>query len=660
MSRRRLNKKFKAVKIVVSLFMVLMFLSSSLMGRYGLADEVRVGSSPMLNANYNNGVMSSNNYISQANYYGPGTVPTSNMTNVNSPIDYETSTQSIGPTVHIIKSPADNEREMRENGSQVIGNREPGDPSASDDGPKVMTIDQPLEEGYDPYDQNASNTSPGNQYGPAYNDAVQPGGVPYFYSDGSNANYPAGDGSGVGAQVVATGLMDGIRLNYNPQAGQGITGQTVYTAVNINAAKPTITSDGAIVVNASTREVYYSKNPFTAYNPAGIANLMTAYLLVNSKQLTDVMMVTAPAVSNLESGAARAGLRAGDTITVADALGAMFVKSCCDVSNTVAINVAGSIENFVALMNQTAVSMGCLATNFANPTGLNHASQVTTPYDMAIIMDYVTNNPTLKQFLTITQYQLPATAHRKALMLYSKNTLLARGSSTFYEGISASRLGYTSKALYTMASEVDYNGNKLIAVVLKSNGSQFADTTKLLNFSKTSLFERVSGGGAVQAAQALANANANASIQYNTQAQIGNHATLQQALASNGLTTNLGNNNNAGGTWLQNGGRWYYVNGAGQIVRSQWLNDGGKNYYLDSSGFMVTGWQTFSNGNTYYFDTTNGDLKSNTWINLSDGSYYLQTDGSLAKADRGKTKNINTSVGTYTIDDQGKAIAKVS
>ena len=654
-SRRRLTREFKNVRIIVSLLMVLMFLSSSLMGRYGLADEVRVGSTPMLNANYNNGVMSSNNYIAQSNYYGPGTVPTSNMTGINTPIDYDTSTQSIGPTVHIIKSPADNEREMAEQRSQTIGNKETGDPSTADKGPTTFIIDHPLEEGMDPYNPGTSGSGPINDV------STQPGNVPYFYTDGTyGGDVPTGGGgSAAGVQVVATGLMDGIRLNYNPQAGQtGTIGQTVYTSVNINAAKPTITSDGAIVVNATTKEVYYSKNPFNAYNPAGIANLMTAYLLVNSKQLTDVMMVTAPAVSNLESGAARAGLRAGDTITVTDALGAMFVKSCCDVSNTVAINVAGSVENFVALMNQTAVSMGCLATHFANPTGLNDASQVTTPYDMAIIMDYVTNNPTLKQFLTLTQYQLPATAHRKALMLYSKNTLLARGSSTYYEGISASRLGYTSKALYTMASEVDYNGNKLIAVVLRSNGSQFADTTKLLNFSKTSLFERVSAGGAVQAARNLANASAAGQAQVQT--QIGNASTLQQALVSRGFTTGAGNNTNAGGTWLQNDGRWYYVNAAGQIVRSQWLNDSGKNYYLDSSGFMVTGWRTFSNGNTYYFDPTNGDLKSNTWVNLTDGSYYLQSDGSLAKASAGQTKNITTSVGTYTINDQGKAIAKVS
>ena len=657
MSRRRLTRKLKNLKIVVSLLMVLMFLSSSLMGRYGLADEVRVGSSPMQNANYNNGVMSSNNYVSQANYYGPGTVPTSNMTGVNTPIDYDSSVQSIGPTVHIIKSPADNEREMRENQSKVIGEKDYSNGSTADVGPTTFVINKPLEEGMNPYDTGTSDSSPGNVYGPAYGNSTQAGSIPYFYTDGSGNNVtPTGGGSTGGAQVVATGLMDGIRLNYNGQTGQ--VGQTVYTSVNINAAKPVINSDGAIVVNATTKEVYYSKNPFNAYNPAGIANLMTAYLLVNSKQLTDVMMVTAPAVSNLESGAARAGLRAGDTITVADALGAMFVKSCCDVSNTAAINVAGSIENFVALMNQTAISMGCLATHFANPTGLNDASQVTTPYDMAIIMDYVTNNPTLKQFLTLTQYQLPATAHRRALMLYSKNTLLARGSSTYYDGVSASRLGYTSKALYTMASEVDYNGNKLIAVVLRSNGSQFADTTKLLNFSKTSLFERVSGGGAVQAAQAMANVAAAGQAQAQLQLQTGNAATLQQALASSGISTTQGSNSTASGTWLQNGGRWYYVNAAGQIVRSQWLNDGGKNYYLDSSGFMVTGWQTFSNGNTYYFDATNGDLKSNTWLNLTDGSYYLQSDGSLAKAPAGQTKNITTSVGTYTINDQGKAIAK--
>lgn len=659
MSRRRLTRKFKNLKIVVSLLMVLMFLSSSLMGRYGLADEVRVGSSPMQNANYNNGVMSSNNYVSQANYYGPGTVPTSNMTGVNTPIDYDSSVQSIGPTVHIIKSPADNEREMREHQSTVIGEKDYSNGSTADVGPTTFVINKPLEEGMNPYDPGTSDSSPGNVYGPAYGNSTQAGSIPYFYTDGSGNNVtPTGGGSTGGAQVVATGLMDGIRLNYNGQTGQ--VGQTVYTSVNINAAKPVINSDGAIVVNATTKEVYYSKNPFNAYNPAGIANLMTAYLLANSKQLTDVMMVTAPAVSNLESGAARAGLRAGDTITVADALGAMFVKSCCDVSNTAAINVAGSIENFVALMNQTAISMGCLATHFANPTGLNDASQVTTPYDMAIIMDYVTNNPTLKQFLTLTQYQLPATAHRRALMLYSKNTLLARGSSTYYDGISASRLGYTSKALYTMASEVDYNGNKLIAVVLRSNGSQFADTTKLLNFSKTSLFERVSGGGAVQAAQAMANVAAAGQAQAQLQLQTGNAATLQQALASSGISTTQGSNSTASGTWLQNGGRWYYVNAAGQIVRSQWLNDGGKNYYLDSSGFMVTGWQTFSNGNTYYFDATNGDLKSNTWLNLTDGSYYLQSDGSLAKASAGQTKNITTSVGTYTINDQGKAIAKVN
>ena len=53
---------------------------------------------------------------------------------------------------------------------------------------------------------------------------------------------------------------------------------------------------------------------------------------------------------------------------------------------------------------------------------------------------------------------------------------------------------------------------------------------------------------------------------------------------------------------------------------------------------MITGWKQMSNGNTYYFDATTGELKYNTWVNVSTGSYYLQSDGSLAKASSGQFK----------------------
>ena len=83
-------------------------------------------------------------------------------------------------------------------------------------------------------------------------------------------------------------------------------------------------------------------------------------------------------------------------------------------------------------------------------------------------------------------------------------------------------------------------------------------------------------------------------------------------------------------------------------------------YCVDSSGYMITGWRQMSNGNMYYFDPASGEMRHGTWVNVSTGAYYLQDDGTLAKAPSGQTKNITTSVGTYTIDQNGKAVAKVS
>ncbi len=98
----------------------------------------------------------------------------------------------------------------------------------------------------------------------------------------------------------------------------------------------------------------------------------------------------------------------------------------------------------------------------------------------------------------------------------------------------------------------------------------------------------------------------------------------------------------------------------GQKALNQWIQNNGKIYYIDANGYMITGLRQFSNGNSYYFDPTTGELRYNTWINLSTGAYYLQADGSIAKAAAGTLTNITTPVGVYTINDTGRAVAKVS
>ena len=609
-------------KKILSLLLVMLILVSTL----NYADTVVIGSAPTSYGT--NKTISSNasgTTFLQNNANGPGLTPSSAVSNGQSPIQgvYDTASSTptaqvdsnnvstSGPTTKTISSPAANNAVLASNQSNVITNGmqlKTGDDSASDTGPTSVDIVAPSANGPIYSDSNVNTTITNNNSVPAYT--------------------TGGSSSGTTAASSATNTI-------------------IYQVNNtIQAAKPVVSSEAALVVNATTRQIYYSKNGFNAYAPAGLANLVTARILLAYKGLDDYLNVTQTAISNLESGANTAGLKAGDKIKVRDALGAMFVKSCADVANVVAENVSGNVTNFVALMNSTVKGWGCIGTTFANPTGLNNNGQVTNVYDMAIIMDKACANETIKYFLALTSYTLPATGSRGQKKLTSKNYILQKGNKFYYEGITASRLGYTSKAKYTIASEVDINGYRLIVVLLKSNNTQFTDTKSLFDYAKVAFVETV--------------ANGSGTTTYTTS---GNDISGGGTVVSNATTatnTNISSSADTAGSWGKDSTGWYFIKSDGTRAANQWIKQNGKLYCVDSTGYMVTGWRVMTNGNTYYFDTSSGEFKYNTWVNTTTGAYYLQADGALAKASAGTTKNIVTTVGTYTIDENGKALAKVS
>ncbi len=625
------------------------------------ADTVVLSSAPNNGGTVNNGVVGSSVMVGTQNniYNGPAAVPSNGTVlsgwatvntnnNTYSTKPNVTSSNYVGPTVQNVASPKANDVFLASNTSKIIGNGNPNTPGEGVSYSAPTTRDL-----YSPSSEYTANNNNNNTYGPNQNNtttgATNPtaGGTVTTVGGVTGRQYPV-------TSTQQTGQSQQTQQTQQTQqqvVSSGVSNANQAIAYTLNdvftAAKPSISAPSAILVNATNREIYFHKNGLTLQAPASLVNLVTAYLLINSKGLEDRLLVSARAVNNLESGASTAGLRAGDTISVKDAIGAMFTKSCCDVANAVAENVSGSIENFVTLMNQTVKSFGCNNTNLVNPTGLNNDSQVTTVLDMAIIMDKVTNNANLAQFLTLTKYTLPATAHRKSLTLYSKNTIIADGSSNYYQGVVASRMGYTSKALYTIASVFVYNNVKFIGVVLHANGTQFSDTKKLFNFAKTVFQEAVARG------------------QANTGTVFGQGTNIANTQTTNTNTNTNTNNtsasaNAAGGSWQKDATGWYYIKANGSRAVNEWLDIADKRYCVDANGYMITGWRDFTNGKRYYFDSNTGELKRNTWVNTTTGAFYLQADGSLAKADAGTTKNITTAVGVYTIDDTGKAIAKVS
>ena len=133
----------------------------------------------------------------------------------------------------------------------------------------------------------------------------------------------------------------------------------------------------------ATGRVLYAKNPELRLLPASTTKLMTALVVIEKAKLTDVVTVSKKAARRPPT---RAGLKAGDKVTIETLLYAALMKSANDAAVALAEGVAGSVEDFVALMNMKALAIGANNTHYINANGLPGEGQYITAYDLSKIM----------------------------------------------------------------------------------------------------------------------------------------------------------------------------------------------------------------------------------------------------------------------------------
>lgn len=140
--------------------------------------------------------------------------------------------------------------------------------------------------------------------------------------------------------------------------------------------------------------ILYEKNIDKREYPASITKVMTALVAIENSSLSETVTYSRNAVTNLESGASNIEIQPGEKLSMEDSLYAILLMSANEACNGVAEHVAGSIDNFVAMMNQKAKELGCTGTNFANANGLWMSNHYTTAHDMALISQEAYKNPT--------------------------------------------------------------------------------------------------------------------------------------------------------------------------------------------------------------------------------------------------------------------------
>ena len=213
------------------------------------------------------------------------------------------------------------------------------------------------------------------------------------------------------------------------------------------------------MVDASTGEILFSKNPNRWLPPASTAKLMTAIVAIENQNLSNVVAISKAAAHVHPS---KAGFREGNKVTVEGLLYAALLRSANDAAIALAEAVAGSEDKFVRLMNSKAASIGAMGTKFVNSTGLPGPGQHITALDLSRIMKYAMRYPKLNEILGTPTAKI-STEEGKTFFLRNTDKLLWSD-----EEVIGGKTGFTDRAKHCFVCAAEHEKEVVIVALLGS------------------------------------------------------------------------------------------------------------------------------------------------------------------------------------------------
>ncbi len=244
--------------------------------------------------------------------------------------------------------------------------------------------------------------------------------------------------------------------------------------------------EAAVVFDMNASEILFSQNAHEQLYPASLTKVMTALVALKYGS-PEQMLYATDAIYIDESGAQLCGLKPGDSMTLNQALYIALLHSANDAALMIAENIAGSVDEFVKLMNQEANALGATNTHFVNPHGLSDPQQYTTAYDMYLIFNEALKYEKFVEIIQTSSYETTYYNNKnEAKQISVKNTnKYVNGNEIAPDNIRVigGKTGTTKAAgscLILLCK--DTNGAPYIAIVLKaqSGDSLYAQMTDLL------------------------------------------------------------------------------------------------------------------------------------------------------------------------------------
>ncbi len=243
------------------------------------------------------------------------------------------------------------------------------------------------------------------------------------------------------------------------------------------AAAVQVSARAAVVLEPTTGTFLYEKQADDRLPMASTTKIMTAVVALEQGELSDVVTVSRRAA--LTEGSSMY-LQEGEQLTLEELLYGLLLRSGNDAAMAIAEHIGGSVEDFVALMNEKAGELGLVSTSFENPSGLDGENHYTTARELAKLAAYALSNPDFARM--VSTKSSTASGGR---VLKNHNKLL-----WLYDGATGIKTGYTKRTGRCLVSSAQRDGITLIAVTLNAP-DDWRDHTNMLNegFSKSSLHQ---------------------------------------------------------------------------------------------------------------------------------------------------------------------------
>lgn len=252
--------------------------------------------------------------------------------------------------------------------------------------------------------------------------------------------------------------------------------------------EPVLNAKAAVIYDRKTKEIIWGKNENEKKAMASTTKIMTAIVVLEKGNLSDVVTISKKAAN---TGGSRLKINTNDKISVLDLLYGLMLRSGNDAAVALAEYVGGSIEGFAKLMNKKVIEIGLKNTHFVTPHGLDNIEHYTTAYELAVLTDYAMQNEKFSKIVNTKNTTI--SINGVARNIYNTNELLGT-----LNGVNGVKTGFTNNAGRCLVTSCTRNGNQIITVVLGCDAKKYrtSDSIKLIeyafkNYTRVNIEEKV-------------------------------------------------------------------------------------------------------------------------------------------------------------------------